>query len=212
MSDQKHDQVAEQLSCMLDGELSTGAQDTMARKLADNARLRRQFGRYQRISSGVQKLPEDTVDAASIVDRVSAALADEPVVLAPRNKPQLQVPRMALGAALAATVAAIAIGLAPNLMEPAPGAIEDETPVSFAFSPALTVPKFSATTVSIGGDPKPVLTSNFLLKEGRWKTLKPEAQKKLDQYLLEHSEYAGRFGVSSTNAHMSFLHRNDAQD
>lgn len=212
MSDHKNDRVGERLSGMLDGELSPAEQDKMAKRLAENAALRRKLGRYQRISAGVQKLPDESIDASGIAERVSAQLADEPVVLAPQKRRPVQVPRVALGAALAATVAAIAVGVAPGLLDPALDEAAAPAPETFAFTPELSVPKFSATTVAIGGGAEPVVTANPLLSEGRWKTLKPDAQKKLDRYLLEHSEYAGRLGVSPANAHISFFNNDDAQD
>lgn len=193
---------SERLSAFVDAELSSSEQDSLSRQLATDIALRRQLGRYQRISSALRQEHENRVDAGGIADAVSRALRDEPTVLAPRRRPA-NLSRIALGAALAATVAAVAVGVAPQLLE-TDLPVDAQAP-TFAFAPRLSVPAFPATTVALGDT---ATVANRPDSE-RWKVLKPDLQRKLDAYLLEHSEFAGRLGVAPANAHVGFISIHD---
>jgi sigma-E factor negative regulatory protein RseA len=192
----------ERMSAFVDGELSSSEQEVLSRRLENDPELRLRMGRYQQISFALRRSQEQTVDASGIAEAVSQALLDEPTVLAPR-KPAQQLPRVALGAALAATVAAIAIGVAPSLLEPEVG--NESQPQSFAFAPRLSVPPFPTTKVALGD----TATIENRPAGERWKTLRPETQHKLDNYLLEHNEFAGRLGVTPANAHVGFVTAHD---
>ena len=204
MSERLNDKTRENLSAFVDGELQAGEQDKLTRKLAGDAELRRQLGRYQRISSQIQRDDHDLVDASGIADAVSRALADEPTVLAPRRR-SFSPGRFGMGAALAATVAAVAVTIAPAILTP-----QDElsAPETFAFSPQLSVPAFAATNVAFGSKSA---VSAPAAGDQRWKVLQPETQDKLEDYLLQHSEYAGRIGVAPAGAHVGFVTGDDAQ-
>jgi len=200
MSETADQQQSERLSAFIDGELSSSEQDLLSRKLAVDAALRRQLGRYQRVSAHIQRdLQQQQVDATGVAEAVSRRLAEEPTVLAPRRK-GIQVPRIALGAALAATVAAVAVGVAPGLLDQGEEVMQPQT---FAFAPRLSVPSFPAATVAFGDTA--TVANRLNETDERWKVLQPEMQKKLDGYLLEHSEYAARLGVTSANAHVGFI-------
>lgn len=107
----------EQLSAFMDGELSTAAQVTLSNTLLQDAKLQQTFGRYQKIRQSLHH--ESGPDATAIAARVQAALAQEPMILAP--KPSLhRLRRIARprtwGLALAATLALLAIGVIPQLL------------------------------------------------------------------------------------------------
>jgi len=207
MSKRKHDSQLEKLSAFLDGELSEQEQNALVDQLSRDSALRDQLSRYQSIGAQLQQEEPSRVDASSVAEAVSAAIEGEPTILAPPRRKSSGVQRMALGAALAATVAAVAVSVAPQLLEPAGDVLPPET---FAFSPRLSVPNVDATTVSLGGSmvQEQSVPSN---EQQRWKTLQPEVQEKLDAYLLEHSEFAGRLGVAQPNVHVGFISNQNAQ-
>lgn len=204
------DTKAQQVSDLIDGELSLEDQQALTQTLADDADVHAQFERMQMISAAIRQNGDRHIDASSVANAVRAQLEDEPTILAPQKKRHFEVPRFALGTALAATVAAISVAIAPSLISQNTdtGLSEVET---FAFTPQFSVPQFSVKTVAVGGEPQKV-NSVSPLSEGRWKTLQPQDQAKLENYLFQHNEYAGRLGVNPSNAHMSFFNGKTQQD
>ena len=191
----------EQVSALADGEVSSSELDTLSKKLAADSRLREQLAGYQRIGEQLRH-EGPMVDASGIAAAVSAQLEDEPTVLAPKRRRQVfNVPRIAMGAALAATVAAVAVGIAPQVLD----SVEEPglQPQTFAFAPQLPIPRIGATTVSLGGSE---LAPKGPPGDGKqvWKVLQPKVQQKMDKYLLQHNEVAGRMGVKHLNAHVGF--------
>lgn len=208
MSDRPDHVQCEQVSALLDGELSAQEQDSAVSRLVDNRGLRRHLARYQLIQAQLQTDAAQLVDASLVADRVSKRLNDEPTVLAPRSpRIPFNLQRVVLGTALAAGVAAVTLSVAPRLLD-AP--VDVATPQTFAFSPRLSVPTVDVTTVALGAignnnptDPGP--------SGQRWKVLQPGLQRKLDSYLLEHNEFAGRLGVTHPSVHVGFVSTQDAE-
>ena len=207
MIDRSVDKQHEQLSALLDGELSAAEQDALVNLLGGNPAMRRQLARYQLVHAQLQQECAQLVDASAIADQVRTRLGDEPTVLAPpvRRGPS-NLPRVALGAALAAGVAAVTVAVAPHLLDSDP----TSSPETFAFTPRLSVPAFDPTTVALGG-PAVDPSAQTLDTGQRWKVLEPRLQRKLDTYLLEHNEFAGRLGVHHPSVHVGFISTRDAQ-
>ena len=195
-----------QLSAYLDGELSVSEHHKLTDKLANDSELREQLSRYQRISDSIHADGAPQIDASSISAAVSQRLMEEPTILAPRAKRPINVPRIALGAALAATVAMVTINVAPQFLS-----TDDpfQTPETFAFAPKLSAPNFSIATVSLQSNPSTPAVAQQT--EQRWKVLKPRVQNQLDRYLIEHNEYSGRSGIAGPNAHIGFVSRKNAR-
>lgn len=211
MSKSEQDTQLEKLSAFLDGELSEQEQNRLVDRLVSDAGLRNQLGRYQSISAQLQQDEPARVDASAIVERVSQSILDEPTVLAPRRQRSYSgVKRLAFGAALAAAVAAVAVSVAPQLLDPGVEALPPET---FAFAPRLSVPSVDATTVALGGNLVSQSAEEVAAEQPpqRWKLLEADVQTKLDKYLLEHSEFAGRLSVAHPNAHVGFISNKNAQ-
>jgi sigma-E factor negative regulatory protein RseA len=203
MNDPQH----EKLSAFLDGELTAQEQNALVDQLANDASMRRQLSRFQLVSAQLQQDEALRVDASGIASAVAGKLSEEPTVLAPRRpRDGSKVQRLALGAALAATVAAVAISVAPQLLEPTGDPMSPET---FAFAPRLSVPTVDATTVALGSGP--VASAQETAARQRWKVLQPDIQNKLDKYLLEHSEFAGRLNAAQPNVHVGFISSKNAQ-
>lgn len=206
MSDTPDEKQRELLSVFVDGELAADEQNRLIDRLASDAALRAQMSRYRQISAQLQEQGERTVDATGVAEAVSATLEQQPTVLAPQSpRRRINLPRVAWGAALAATVAAVAVTVAPQVLEQG---VEPLPPQTFAFSPRLSVPSVDVTTVALGG------FSNNQEDEASpqvWKVLNPELRNKLNDYMIEHNEYAGRLGVAQPSVHVGFISNNNAQ-
>lgn len=209
MSERLNDSECEKLSAFLDGELSEQAQAGLVGRLAEQAELRSQLARFQAISAQLQQNEPPLVDASSVSEAVRRRVKDEPAVLAPRRRrPRIKVRKVALGTALAATVAGLAVSVAPQLLDPGAEALPAE---NFAFAPRLSVPEVDATKVSLGGSVSGTAENSDPGQKQRWKRLQPDVLLKLDRYLLEHNEFAGRHNVTHPSAHVGFVSGKNAQ-
>lgn len=197
------DPAAQGLSSLADGEVTSTELDHWVQRLASDEQARARFARYRLI--GAQMGSEETlaVDASVVADRVRDALREEPTILAPRQKPVFSLPRVGLGAALAAGVALLAVGLAPSIVGLSEPQLTDESP-SFAFAPRLSIPADGITLVAGGSEignskPSEVLTGQ------RWKVLSPEMQAKISRYLVEHNELAGHIAAQRPSSHLGYV-------
>lgn len=93
------------LSALLDGELDDETARMVLKRLTPGSTERDRFREYSLIGDTLRGLPHDMPD---LTDRVMAALADEPTVLAPMRKTSSRRPALWLAAA---TVVAITWGL-----------------------------------------------------------------------------------------------------
>ena len=163
--------MKEKVSALLDGEIEPSELDTLLEELRQQPDLRKQWGRYARIQSSLHN--EDGPDVA---DRIWAALQDEPAILAPRKSGLASHPlvrRYAAGLAVAATVAAAAIG---SLNWYAP-----------TFAP-------QAQLLAQAGPGK----ANYIRTSGtHWQVDDPKLEDDLNMYLVEHGGYAGSSGMLS---------------
>lgn len=202
MTHSNDEQQHERLSAFLDDELTVAEQRQLAADLASDTDLQAQLTRYQRIGDAMRGADElAQIDASLIARQVSVALEDEPTILTPKRWRLPAVPRLALGGAMAAAVAMVAVGIAPQLLSVNEEPVQQET---FAFSPKLSAPMLEATTVALRHEAATPM-SNPALNDQQWKTLNPAMQKKLDRYLLEHNEYAGYARASGPASHIGFV-------
>ena len=186
---------AENLSALMDGELNeAAARDCIANTARDND-MKATWSRYHLISDTLTSRAAE-VDCASLSDRVSQALSNEPTVLAPSpRKPSWQQPvlRKLGGLAVAASVAAVAILGLQNIRQDSLQSINPITPLA-QHRPSVeirgTQPTFPVAQVSTGSNPLAYQQSQ---KSG-WDTAKAEVGTRLDAYLRNHSQ-----GSSSNN-------------
>lgn len=164
--------IKEQISAFADGELDTNEADALCDELMVNEELQAQWERYHLISSAIRhELPDDV--ANDLAQRVSAALMDEPTVLAPkRYLPTVRLmTRHVASFAIAASITAVAILGIQNYTAPV---------VPEAIHVAATPQK--SEWVRVSGT--------------RWNMNKPAVESQLNAYLVKHNEYASGASTS----------------
>ena len=175
-------EIKEQLSAMLDEGCSSLERSRILDQLSSEE-LRQTWDRYHLIGD-VMRGEGTRLSAGGIADRVRAQLETEPAIIsAPRPGNSAETHpfwlRPAAGAALAASVAVLAVLTVPQLMETEPGG----SPIQVAKAP---VP---ISTGSLGRPPPPATGT-------RWKDLvQPEVESRLNRYLVDHNEYASPGGM-----------------
>jgi sigma-E factor negative regulatory protein RseA len=193
-----NEQQAEQLSVLLDGELGHAQTDQVVQQLvaADTEALDT-FGRYRLIGDAMRG--EAGVVAVDIAERVRARLVDEPTILAPRNRVPAWM-RPAAGVAIAASVAATAVFVAPQLVQGPPGAGEGSA-LQLAGSPA---PAMAPTLVASRPATEPTAES-VPAPAGNWRALNDDLQQRLNRLVIEHQEFGGRSGINGPVPHIGLV-------
>lgn len=176
------------LSEFVDDELRGPAQDRIVDALYGSPELRRAWARYHLIGDAVRKVGP-VPGADTIADNVSAALCDEQVV---HFKPRSRRSRLhALsGLAIAAAVASVAILGIHSLDDggaQSPRVAGDSQPeLAVADSAPATEDSPASRFVSMAV-PSAGTESNRL----QWSGVAPDAEARLNVYLLNHNAYAG---------------------
>lgn len=182
MSDKNSQLIQDKFTALLDNELPAHQIDSLSIAVSRDQALRQQVARHQMISCGV-KAENINPGALGLIDAISERLQDEPTVLAPtRWQHTHRWIQPLAGTALAASVAALGIAFAPQLLNqdtvvPNPGIQVVAQPV--------TVPPAQAA------------------QEQSWKTLETQPERELGPYLKEHSEYAAQ-GVMPYASYVSY--------
>jgi len=182
-------ETEERLSALIDSELSSALTADMLARVKQSPELRGTWDRYHLIGDAIRG---ECVRSSSggIAEAVRKQVINEPAIIAQPTPINSSTPRDRLlrplaGAAIAASVAGLAVFALPRLTndvpEPVPVQISSQTP------------------------PAPVYYSN---QSGtRWKNLKePALESKLNRYLENHSEYAsaGGMGVLPYSSFVSY--------
>ena len=187
-------------SALLDGELDRDSQlRAVSQMLAAGTDELQRFGRY-RLRGAVMR-GESSVLAASAAGQVPVALQEEPVVLAPPPKQPRRWVRPLGGLAVAASVATLAVVVAPQMLT---RATPEAQPVNLAadVSPAAIAPQLvaagPAADRATGSDgPAQILT--------RWQALDPALEERLNRLVIEHHEFGGRTGINGPVPHIDFV-------
>jgi sigma-E factor negative regulatory protein RseA len=167
------DQIREQISALLDGELAQGETSLLVRRMERDSELRRVFASYV-IAGEVLRSPGGLVASRGFAAKVSAALEDDPAVQTPVPSRAERVPlrwrRSLAGAALAAVL----------LVRP------EAERNQFAQGDAVAPPVPAAVSVLPVGGASPTLAEN----------------QRLAGYLVAHGQYATPIGrrVAWSNA------------
>lgn len=182
MSDDKY----EAYSALLDGEADPLEQKSLLDALAEDRVARERLGRYSMIGDGLRG-EAVKVDALTVADAVRERLQREPVILAPqisRESARSRWWQPATGIAIAASVALVAVGLAPRLMTDSPEA----TPAAVQ---VVGVPAPQAVLVYSPGT--------------HWSDSRPDQEERLNRYLADHNEFATQGGVPAIVPYATFV-------
>lgn len=178
----------EQLSALLDQELDPRQITGASRRIVEDDGLRAVWDRYHLIGD-VMRGEGVRIAGRSVADAVRERIQSEPPILAaPRNRaptrPEARWLKPAAGAALAASVAVVAVYSLPRLT----GTVPEGAPLQVAQAP-----------VSI--DPETPRRSGT-----HWKNLaQPQLESRLNRYLVNHSEYASPRGMNGMLPYTSFV-------
>ena len=154
------DPVKEQLSACLDGELPEGELDLLLKQLTRDPQLRQTMGSYARIGE-IMRAERAVTASAGFASKVAAAIAAESqsesqvAVAEPLKVAALRWSRPAVGVAIAAGVAAVAVfSLQPDTGQPAQVTQSTQQgtvalPASTLDQSSYTVPTNTASTAFI---------------------------------------------------------------
>jgi sigma-E factor negative regulatory protein RseA len=191
------EQIREQVSAFLDGELPNTETELLLKRLTRDAELRESFGRYALIGEALRGTGAGAL-SKSFSSRVNRAIDGEPMPAA--AQPQIAASprwwRPLAGVGLAAGVAAVAIvalqqrAASPNIAQLHPAAIvkvapgmpvADSRPVSLNASPAaLTAQNHEALSYTV-----PTATAE---------STSAMAPARLTNYVFAHSKYSSGLG------------------
>ena len=178
----------ERLSAFVDGELQGPARDRVVDDLYVSPELRRAWARFHLIGDAVRKtgpIPH----AGSVAGNADAAL---PAGRIAHFESRLQGRRLAPlpGLAFAAAIAGIAILGIHSLDDDgvrSPAAAGASRPDTAVAGPATTAPDAAAPHVASTAA-RPAVPDAIRLK---WSDVAPDAEARLNAYLVNHNEYAG---------------------
>lgn len=154
----------EQLSALVDDELSPAELDLLLRRGREEPEVTAQVGRYALIREAMHRNLPEQVDP-SFADRVSAAIAEEPAHQQGTGLWRARWLRPVAGVAVAASVALLAIAVWPQQ-----GPNTDDTLQNVAESP-------SAVPDAVAPAGQTVATDNI-----EWERLDNDVQSRLQQY------------------------------
>ncbi len=210
--------IREQISALLDDELSQHEMSQTVEQLSEQKSLQVTWDRYHLISDVIRG-DAGKRTAPSLADRVRTQIDAEPAILA-APKPAKTAPvwvRPLAGAAVAASVAVLAVMTAPQLLNP-----EVKTPPQmatlkvaepiYAQSVSLAPAQGYQLVNSAQYQVQPVMSARptarwFTQYPGtRWKNLaRPATVSKLNKYLVDHSEYATQGPVRGVVPYATFV-------
>ncbi len=191
------EQILEQVSAFLDGELPNAETELLLKRLTRDAELRESFGRYALIGEALRGQGSHIL-AGGFASRVNLAIDGEPSQVA-SHAPQSRVSRWwrpLAGVTVAAGVAAVAIvalqqrAISPGL--PGPSAV---TAQSNRASPN----RIAAQSASLqGGGPREALS--YTVPASPVDTPLAVASARLTNYVFAHSKYSSGLGQRSVLA------------
>jgi len=173
------DEIREQLSALVDDELSDLERPLLLGRLERDPELRACLGRYQLISE-VMRGGDARAAGLGIATRVNAALESEaPMTGRPAecSNETLALWRPLAGLAVAASVAVVAVLSLQN----------------FEGNPSGVAPQVAVNTPQV--EETPAAAPVLRVSEGDWARIEPRVAKRLDDYLVNHNEFAASRGV-----------------
>jgi len=175
------------LSAVVDGELQGLVRDRVVGALYESPELRRTWARFHLIGDAVRKIgPVPGADA--IAGNVIAALSGEQIMhLKPHSRRRTLHPLP--GLAMAAAIAAIAVLGIHNLDD---GGVQSRQVAGVSRPEPAVAGSVSATpepTMRIAS--RAVQPADSEANRLQWSDVAPDAEARLNAYLVNHNEYAG---------------------
>lgn len=174
----------QRLSELQDGELDPSSTSRLLDALALDSSLRETWERYHLIGHAIRGEHFDPTHRA-VADKVRDTLAIEPIRMTPRRSERRSRTkyRSLAGIALAASVAFLAIFVAPTLLQDA------------------------ANRPSVAAQPTPLASREPLPDKvaGRWQLDRPDLASKLDLFLVTHQETAPATGAKGMLHYATFV-------
>lgn len=189
----------ELISALLDGEIDLDShQGQVTRVLDADPVALDMFGRYRLIGDLMR---DEASSITPVIDRVRAALDNEPTVLAPpppAGRKSWLTP--IVGVAVAASVAAAAVMVTPRLLT-------DNTSTN---DPQIVTTQLPAqnrglqlAAAGVGGSTSS--TNPVPDSSARWHTLDGELGDRLNRLIIEHQEFSGRMGINGPLPHVGLV-------
>lgn len=190
------EQEQERLSALVDNELPHNEITGEIGKLLKNTPGHEVWGHYHLIGDAIRQEMGPVLDL-QLAEQISKRLQDEPVVLAPHTskRPIAKWLKPASGYAIAASVALLAVAVAPRLLN-------HETvnePLNVIATNQVTEP--------------PANVRIYVADDGtRWEMLhKPKVESRLNSYLVNHQEYAPAGDLKGIMPYATFVSYDGAQ-
>lgn len=176
------EQIREQISALVDGELALAERRLLLERLVRDPALRAHWDNYQLISDSLRQSLAPLTDPG-LADRVLAALEAEPAHQSVSPSRWLSVVRPVAGLAVAASVAVVAVLTLqqPDVPRPGAGAVQ-----------LAATPPAPADYARLAPVPPQVATSEVRT---------PQSASRLNEYLVNHSEYAASGGMPGMLPH-----------
>jgi len=182
------DKLNEQVSALLDNELSDHESDSVLAKISQDSDLQQCWERYHMIGD-VMRGETLNLQAGEISERVKKEIDSEPAIISIPKKSKSRSWKSnwikpAAGAALAASVATVVVLNTTDLIG------LDESAQSAKVASISPNPAPSIVTVANVNSSVPIQAPRQTPPGTRWKNLKePSLQSRLNSYLVNHSEY-----------------------
>lgn len=155
--------LTEQVSALIDGELDRAETEATIGRLCGDPALLRQWHELHRVGDALRSNEVAACDVFQFCTRLSAAIADEPTVLAPRSASSTGLRRfLAPGLAVAASVAVVGFIAVPLLRSPETASIAQVIAPALEASPVdLVAQKALPTIVNARGAGPSGLSPSF---------------------------------------------------
>ena len=173
------DEIREQLSALIDDELSDVERPLLLGRLQRDPDLRAAMGRYQLIGEAMRG--GGAVGSLGVADSVQRALADDAPMVVGRTRGYRWWKPVA-GSAIAASVALVAVLSVSSLQQadkPAQVVADSQGVKSAPAEPQVELARANATATATS----------------EWNRIQPQVDKRLSGYLVNHNEYAASRGM-----------------
>ena len=173
-----NDQIKEQISAFLDGELPAAEQRLLLERLAREPQLRAHWSQYQLIGDSLRKSLPPALDPG-LADRIMAEVEALPAYSGAATGALTRALKPLAGLAVAASVAAVAVLAIQQTGAPQPGAVQvAANPPAAVAGPAL----YARAQEAQATNPDEIQSAGV--------------NHRLNEYLVNHSAYAASGGMS----------------